>query len=74
MSGEERSVSHSPSTGTHGLVPLLQPERAGPTPSAQEGLRGGAGGSKVHQGVPGPGLLRTLAAPVPTCSSQYSIN
>ena len=54
MSGEECSVSHSPSTGTRGLVPLLQPERAGPTPSALEGLRGGGGGSKVNQGVPGP--------------------
>ena len=41
-------------TGTRGLVPLLQPERAGPTPSALEGLRGGGGGSKVNQGVPGP--------------------
>lgn len=54
MSGEECSVSHSPSRGTRGLVPLLQPERAGPTPSALEGLRGGGGGSKVNQGVPGP--------------------
>lgn len=54
MSGEERSVSHSPSTGTRGLVPLLRPERAGPTPSAPEGLRGGGGGSKANQGVPGP--------------------